>query len=163
MIAEDLGCITDSLRQLVRETGFPGMKVLEFAFDSRGTDSVSDYMPHNYPRNCVAYTGTHDNETLVGWLNSITREDRNLMREYLCDQSTPKRELYWCLISLILRSAAKLCIILMQDYLGLDNRGRINIPSTVGTNWLWRLQKGDLTPNLQQRIRHMAALYGRTE
>lgn len=161
VIAEDLGYVTDSVRQLVRESGFPGMKVLEFAFDSRDSGSASDYLPHNYPENCVAYTGTHDNETLVGWFGSITLEDQQAAREYLCDRCTPEKELYWSFISLVLRSSAKICIIPMQDYLGLDNRSRMNKPSTVGTNWLWRLQDTALCSELQERIKQAAILYGR--
>ena len=111
----------------------------------------------------MAYTGTHDNETLVGWLNSITAEDRALVREYLCDQKTPQKELHRALIALVLRSAARLCVIPMQDYMGLNNRSRTNKPSTVGTNWLWRLRKTDLTPELQRQILRAAVLYGRAE
>lgn len=161
VIAEDLGYVTDSVRRLVRESGFPGMKVLEFAFDSRDTGSANDYLPHNYPENSVAYTGTHDNETLTGWLHSITPEEREAVRAYLCDSRTPQRELYRPLIALVMRSGAKACVIPMQDYLGLDNRCRMNKPSTVGTNWLWRLEEGDLTPELQEEIRRTAERYGR--
>ncbi len=161
VIAEDLGYVTDSVRQLVQDSGFPGMKVLEFAFDARDTGSASDYLPHNYPENCVAYTGTHDNETLTGWLDSITPKERQAVRDYLCDAFTPQEKLCSPLIALIMRSRAKTCIIPMQDYLGLDNRARINTPSTVGTNWQWRLKKSDLTPQLQQHIRQTAMRYGR--
>lgn len=163
VIAEDLGYVTDTVRRLVRESGFPGMKVLEFAFDSRGSDETNDYLPHNYPENCVAYTGTHDNETLTGWLSNITPEDRQAAREYLWDRHTPQEDLYWPLIALVLRSAARLCVVPMQDYMGLDNGSRINKPSTVGTNWLWRLGKADLTPELQRQILRAAALYGRAK
>lgn len=163
VIAEDLGYMTDSVRHLVRDSGFPNMKVLEFAFDSRGSDEANDYLPHNFPENCVAYTGTHDNETLVGWLNSITAEDKALVREYLCDWSTPDEKLYRPLIALVLRSAAKLCVIPMQDYMGLDNASRINRPSTVGTNWLWRMTETDLTADLQKRIRSTITRYGRDQ
>ncbi len=90
VIAEDLGYVTDSVRWLVRESGFPGMKVLEFAFDSRDTGSANDYLPHNYAENSVAYTGTHDNETIVGWFESITEEERQAARDYMCDHYTPK-------------------------------------------------------------------------
>ena len=161
VIAEDLGYVTDSVRQLVRESGFPGMKVLEFAFDARDTGSASDYLPHNYPENCVAYTGTHDNETLTGWLHSITPEERQSVRDYLCDSRTPQRELYRPLIALVMRSAAKACVVPMQDYLGLDNRCRMNKPSTVGTNWIWRLTDDDLTPELREDLRQTAQRYGR--
>lgn len=161
VIAEDLGYVTDSVRRLVRDSGFPGMKVLEFAFDSRDTGSASDYLPHNYTENCIAYTGTHDNETLTGWFESIAPGERQAARDYLCDQHTPGEELYRSFISLIMRSNARICIIPMQDYMGLDNRCRMNTPSTVGTNWKWRLKKSDLTEELQQWIRQFTARYDR--
>ncbi|MGN0983968.1 MAG: 4-alpha-glucanotransferase [Gemmiger sp.] len=161
VIAEDLGYVTDSVRQLVRESGFPGMKVLEFAFDSRDSGCASDYLPHNYPENCWAYTGTHDNETITGWFDSISSQEQQMARDYLCDRYTPKEELYTAFISLLMRSSAKTCIIPMQDYLGLDNRSRMNQPSTIGTNWRWRLQDGELTPALQQGILRVTTLYGR--
>nr|WP_296030879.1 4-alpha-glucanotransferase [uncultured Dorea sp.] len=161
VIAEDLGYVTDTVRDLVRDSGFPGMKVLEFAFDSRDSGCANDYLPHNYPENSVAYTGTHDNETLVGWWGSISKEEQKLTREYLCDTYTPEKELYKSLISLVMRSAAKLCVIPMQDYLGLDNRYRMNTPSTVGTNWKWRIRKNQLSVRLQKEIHGIALRYGR--
>ena len=161
VIAEDLGYVTDTVRDLVRDSGFPGMKVLEFAFDSRDSGCANDYLPHNYPENSVAYTGTHDNETLVGWWGSISKEEQKLTREYLCDAYTPEKELYKSLISLVMRSAAKLCVIPMQDYLGLDNRYRMNTPSTVGTNWKWRIRKNQLSVRLQKEIYGVALRYGR--
>lgn len=161
VIAEDLGYVTDSVRRLVEDSGFPGMKVLEFAFDSRDSGCASDYLPHNYPENSVAYTGTHDNETIAGWWNSITEEEQKLARDYLCDLFTPEKLLHKSFISLIMRSRAKLCIIPIQDYIGLDNRCRINQPSTVGKNWKWRLVKEDLTEELKEEIRQTAVRYGR--
>ena len=161
VIAEDLGYVTDSVRQLVRDSGFPGMKVLEFAFDSRDSGSANDYLPHNYPENCVAYTGTHDNETLVGWFDSISKEEQQAARDYLWDNRVPKKWLYKSFIALVMRSNAKTCIIPMQDYLGRDNSCRMNKPSTVGANWRWRLMEGDLTRELQQEILHMTKIYGR--
>lgn len=161
VIAEDLGYVTDSVRHLVWESGFPGMKVLEFAFDSRDTGSANDYLPHNYIENSIAYTGTHDNETLVGWFDSITEQEQELARNYLCDHYTPKELLYKCFISLVMRSNAKTCIIPMQDYLGYDNTCRINQPSTVGQNWRWRLTQNELTDKLQQEILDMTKRYGR--
>ncbi|MBR6616339.1 MAG: 4-alpha-glucanotransferase, partial [Oscillospiraceae bacterium] len=119
VIAEDLGFMTDSVRQLVRDSGFPNMKVLEFAFDSRDTGSRNDYLPHNYDENCVAYTGTHDNQTIAAWFQTITDEERQMAREYLCDAYTPEEELHKVFISLLMRSRAKLCVIPMQDWLGL--------------------------------------------
>lgn len=161
VIAEDLGYVTDSVRRLVQESGFPGMKVLEFAFDSRDSGCANDYLPHNYPENSVAYTGTHDNETLAGWWKSITPAEQKMARDYLCDQYTPASKLGKSFISLILRSRAALCVIPVQDYMGLDNRSRINKPSTVGTNWKWRLTESDLTEDLKQEIRGMTLRYGR--
>lgn len=161
VIAEDLGYVTDSVRQLVRDSGFPGMKVLEFAFDSRDTGCANDYLPHNYESNCVAYTGTHDNETAAGWLKSITGEEKAMLRDYLCDNYTPEKLLYKSMIALIMRSRADLCIIPFQDYLGYGNEARINRPSTVGTNWRWRIGKEELTEELKEEIRDMARKYGR--
>ena len=161
VIAEDLGYVTDSVRDLVRDSGFPGMKVLEFAFDSRDSGSANDYLPHNYPVNSVAYTGTHDNETLAGWWGSISKDEQKLTREYLCDTYTPEAELNKPLISLIMRSAAKWCVIPMQDYLGLDNKCRMNTPSTVGTNWKWRIRKNQLSVKLQKEIYAVTLRYGR--
>lgn len=161
VIAEDLGYVTDSVRQLVRDSGFPGMKVLEFAFDSRDSGSANDYFPHNFTENSVAYTGTHDNETLVGWFHSIPREDLQMVRDYLCDQYTPEKQLYKPLISLVMRSIAKTCIIPMQDYLGYDNESRTNKPSTLGINWRWRVRKRELTTALQKEILAVTKRYGR--
>lgn len=161
IIAEDLGYVTDSVRQLVRESGYPGMKVLEFAFDSRDSGCASDYLPHNYPENSVVYTGTHDNETIAGWYQSIQPEERKLARDYLDDHHTPEKDLYHCFISLVMRSQARICIIPMQDYLGLDNRARMNTPSTVGKNWKWRLTPGQLSPKLIKDIGATTLRYGR--
>lgn len=161
IIAEDLGYMSETVRQLVQDSGFPGMKVLEFAFDSRDTGSASDYLPHNYPVNSVAYTGTHDNETLVSWYQTITSAERTLVRDYLYDYTTPEPQLYKSMIALIFRSAAATCIIPMQDWLGLDNSARINKPSTVGENWRWRLKKSQLTPKLQKEICSITTRYGR--
>lgn len=161
IIAEDLGYVTDSVRQLVRESGFPGMKVLEFAFDSRDSGSASDYLPHNYPENSVVYTGTHDNETIRGWLDSISAADRKMAKEYLCDFYTPKDELPLAFISLVMRSSARICIIPIQDYLGLDNTCRMNVPSTVGTNWKWRITKKQLSRKLFRLIGDVTKRYGR--
>lgn len=161
VIAEDLGYVTDSVRQLVHDSGFPGMKVLEFAFDSRDSGCANDYLPHNYPENSVAYTGTHDNETIAGWWKSIMAKERKLARDYLCDNYTPDKELHKCFISLVMRSSAKLCVIPMQDYMGLDNSCRMNQPSTVGKNWKWRIRKRELTVKLQKEIHGLALRYGR--
>ena len=137
------------------------MKVLEFAFDSRDSGSANDYLPHNYPVNSVVYTGTHDNETVVGWFETISMKDRSLARNYMCDYYTPEEEIYQPFIALALGSVAKYCIVPLQDYLGLDNSGRINKPSTIGCNWRWRAVKGQLSDNLCKEIRTMTLRYGR--
>ena len=161
VIAEDLGFMTDSVRQLVKDSGFPNMKVLEFAFDSRDTGSKNDYLPHNYDENCVAYTGTHDNQTIVSWFDTITEDEREMAREYLCDSYTPTEKLNKAFISLIMRSKAGLCIIPMQDWLGLDDKSRINVPSTVGKNWRWRLTENQLMEKLKKEILKTTRIFGR--
>ena len=161
VIAEDLGYMTDSVRHLVYESGFPGMKVLEFAFDSRDSGCASDYLPHNYPENCVAYTGTHDNETLVGWYENMNRRNKSFAREYMGCRHTPKKEMHWEFIRLAMASPAKLAVIPVQDYLGLGAEARINEPSTLGKNWKWRLLPGEITGDVLKQCRRMAKLYGR--
>ena len=132
IIAEDLGYLTDSVRRMVADSGYPGMKVLEFAFDSRDSSGAGDYLPHNYPRNCVVYTGTHDNETVRGWLDSIRRREKKMVREYLGRQKETEDELAQELVRAALASVADLCIIPLQDYLGLKNEARINFPPRWG-------------------------------
>lgn len=161
VIAEDLGFITDSVKQLLADSGYAGIKVLEFAFDARDTGCQNDYLPHNYPVNCVAYTGTHDNQTLVSWYETISDEEKKLVRDYICDKYTPTDELNMPLISLLMMSNAKICIIPIQDYLGYDDKARINTPSTLGTNWRWRLEKGALTKSLEKEIFSVTKRYGR--
>ncbi len=161
VIAEDLGYVTDSVRQLVRDTGFPGMKVLEFAFDSRDTGSANDYLPHNYPVNSVVYTGTHDNETLTGWFAGIRPEERRMVRSYLNNFRDSGEEIYWDLVCTAMASVSRLCVIPLQDYFGYDNACRMNQPSTLGKNWKWRLKEGELTEELLSKIRELTAQYGR--
>lgn len=158
VIAEDLGFITEGVEQLVRDTGFPGMKVLEFAFDSR---EASNYLPHTYTPNCVVYTGTHDNETITGWYQNLCPEDLEYSREYMGNRWTPSEEIHWDFIRLAMMSVAGICMIPMQDYLGLDNRARMNQPSTLGENWKWRLQKDQVSPKLLEKIRRLTIISGR--
>ena len=161
IIAEDLGYMTDTVKRLVEESGYPNMKVIEFAFDERDTGNASDYLPHNYPRNCVVYTGTHDNETLVSWLDNITPQERRQVRKYLNNFHDSGKELCDDLICLVMQSVADLCIIPMQDYLGLDNSARMNQPSTLGKNWKWRLKEGQFSKKLQEEMLELAGRYGR--
>ncbi|MDO4491321.1 MAG: 4-alpha-glucanotransferase [Lachnospiraceae bacterium] len=160
IVAEDLGYVTDSVRQLVNDTGFPGMKLLEFAFDSRDTGAAVDYLPHNYTRNSVAYTGTHDNATLLGWLDEILPEEREAVKAYCCADGEGQ-ELTWPMICTVLRSVSKLAVIPMQDYLSLGNEARMNKPSTNGNNWKWRLKEGEFSETLIQKIAKTVKLYGR--
>ena len=161
IIAEDLGYVTDSVRKLVKDTGFPNMKILEFAFDSRDSTGRFEYMPYNYEKNCVVYTGTHDNETLVGWLDSILPEEAAEVREYFDVKEGTKQETAQAVIRSAFACTADLCIIPFQDFLGLDNLARINQPSTLGKNWKWRLLDEQMNPALQKRILRLTELYGR--
>lgn len=162
IIVEDLGYVTDTVKQLVKDSGYPNMRVLEFAFDSRDTGSASDYLPHNYPQNCVVYTGTHDNETLLSWFKNITPDERGMVRKYVNNYSNSVEDVCMSLIRLSLGSVARLCVVPMQDYLLLDDKARMNKPSTIGTNWRWRLKKGQFDVKLQMELRDMAKTYGRT-
>jgi 4-alpha-glucanotransferase len=118
-------------------------------------------MPHNYIENSVAYTGTHDNPTIISWFFEITENERKLVRAYLCDYYTPDAEINKPIIGTIMKSPAKLVIIPLQDYLGEDSRARINTPSTSNGNWLWRINKKDLSTDLMQYIKTLTSLTGR--
>ncbi len=161
IIAEDLGFVTDSVKDLLKKCDFPGMKVLQFAFDSRDTGSSNDYLPHNYTEKSVCYTGTHDNQTLFSWLKTISEEEKISVRKYLADCFTPEEKLYKPLIALIMRSTSFLCIVPIQDWLNLSDKARINTPSTLGKNWSWRLTKGQLNKELAEEIYEMTKNYSR--
>lgn len=156
VIAEDLGFLAPSVISLVKKTGYPGMKILQFAFDSR---EESDYLPHNYSNNSVVYTGTHDNDTTMGWYGSLNRQDKAFAKRYLNIKA--KKEIYWEFIRAALSSVADTAIIPVQDYLGLGSEARVNMPSTLGNNWKWRLRDGQLDDSLAERIREITKLYGR--
>ncbi len=158
VIAEDLGFLTPSVLRLVKKTGYPGMKVLQFAFDSR---EESNYLPHRYPSNCVVYTGTHDNDTTIGWYRSVKREDRRFCDRYLNLTGTRKKQINWEFVRSAYASVADLAVIPMQDILGLGSEARINTPSTLGDNWKWRMKPEAFTHELAQKTRELAGLYGR--
>lgn len=158
IIAEDLGFLTPSVLELVKKTGFPGMKVLEFAFDPSGS---SVYLPHNHTENAVVYTGTHDNMTLKGWYRSLDDRTRRFAADYMGNERTPWDDIHWDFIRLALSSVARLAVIPLQDYLGMDDWARINEPSTLGKNWRWRMTKQDLTDSIVNHCRHLTWLYGR--
>lgn len=158
IIAEDLGFLTPGVKRLVKKTGYPGMKILEFAFDS---NEDNDYLPHNYDKNCVVYTGTHDNDTTLGWFRSLKKADKAYARKYLNNGSPAK--INWDMIRLALASVADTAVIPMQDYLSLGSEGRINTPSTLGNNWDWRMREDVYTAALAEKIYEMAKLYKRVD
>lgn len=158
IIAEDLGFLTPDVEKLLADSGFPGMKVLQFAFDGN-TDNP--HLPHNHPLHSVVYSGTHDNNTLVGWLNELTEEQHAYIRRYL--RVSPEEGLQHPLLAAALASRSAVCILPLQDILGLAEEGRMNIPSTVGGNWTWRATAEQIRQS-QPCFRWLAdttALYGR--
>ena len=158
VIAEDLGYLTESVIEMVKESGYPGMKVLQFAFDSR---EESDYLPHNYERNCVVYTGTHDNDTILGWYYVMSEEDREFSKEYMGNAKSTDEELPWDFIRMSMESVANLAVTPMQEFLGLGTEARINYPSTLGNNWKWRLLPGQFTPEMAKRIHRLTQITAR--
>lgn len=155
VIAEDLGFMTNSVRRLVKRTGFPSMKVLLFAF---GAWEDSEYLPCHYDKNCVVYTGTHDNETVAGFVENMSRRDVKFAKKYLnCKEKQLPREM----IRAAAASVADTTIIPIQDWLELDNSARINLPSTLGNNWKWRLDPDALDDKLAKEMYKMARVYGR--
>ena len=158
IIAEDLGFMTESVRKLLKESGFPGMKVLEFAFDRRD-DNNSDYLPYNYISHCVAYTGTHDNDTIQGWFTSADPEDTAYAKDYL--RLKDERNYHWDMMCALWQSVAELTIVQAQDLFGLGSESRMNTPSTLGSNWIWRALPGSFDEALAEKLRHYTELYGR--
>ncbi len=156
VIAEDLGFLTDTVIKLVEKTGYPGMKVLQFAFDSR---EESDYLPHNYVRNSIVYTGTHDNDTTKHWYEVLDKQDKRFANRYL--DGANKNNICKKMIRSALGSVADTAVIPMQDYLELDGEARMNEPSTLGKNWKWRLVDGQITDELAKEIYSLTKTYGR--
>jgi len=156
IIAEDLGLMTQGVIDLREATGFPGMKILGFAFDS---GEENDYLPHTYTKNCVVYTGTHDNDTLIGWFQKAKEEDRQFARDYLNSRSDD--EIHWDAIRGAWSSVASMAISPVQDFLGLGSEARINTPGVAAGNWQWRLKHGVLTDELAERIAKLTKVYSR--
>ena len=156
IIAEDLGLMTQGVIDLREATGFPGMKILGFAFDS---GEENDYLPHTYTKNCVVYTGTHDNDTLIGWFQKAKEEDRQFARDYLNSRSDD--EIHWNAIRGAWSSVANMAISPVQDFLGLGSEARINTPGVAAGNWQWRLRHGVLTDELAERIAKLTKVYSR--
>jgi len=149
IIAEDLGRVTEGTRKLLDYTKFPGMRVYEFAFgDNRGMKGP--YLPHNYIKNCVAYTGTHDNEPALGWLKTATPKNIKFIKKYFGVKEI--EHFNWLLMSSLWNSCANLTIVQAQDILDLDEKARMNTPATVKGNWLWRSKKNDFNDGLAQDI-----------
>ena len=158
IIAEDLGVITPAVHKMLKATGFPGMKILQFAFSG---DSKNSYLPHNIIKNSVIYTGTHDNDTIMGWLKSSNTNTIKQAKNYFNYQDD--NGFNWAMIKAAMASVADTCIIPMADFLGLDSRGRINTPSTLGSNWCWRIKSECINPWLANILKENAMLYGRTK
>jgi len=167
IIAENLGVITAPVEDLRNRYGFPGMAILQFAF---GTDpQAPDFKPHNYPRNLVVYTGTHDNDTIAGWWNSEeagdstrsledVKKEKDFARKYL---ATDGCDIHWVFIRAVLSSVAQLAVIPLQDVLGLGSEARMNTPSKPIGNWRWRYDPAELTPEVRERLREMTSIYDR--
>ena len=158
IIAEDLGYLTDSVKTLLKDSGFPGMKVMEFAFDRRDASGI-EYLPHNYTRHCVAYAGTHDNDTIIGWFQDANPEDTAYAKEYL--HISEHESLNWSMMCALWASVADLTIVQAQDLLGLGSEARMNEPSTVGKNWQWRALPGVFTKELAQKLHRKMEIYER--
>ena len=167
IIAEDLGVITPDVEKLRDDFGLPGMRILQFAFSS---DTTNQDLPHNYRRNVVVYTGTHDNDTTVGWFNSVAGEgstrsaeqiekERKFCMKYL---RTDGKEIHWDLIRAVLASVANTAIVPLQDLLGLGTEARMNLPNSTSGNWSWRFKAGALTEEHATRLRELTETYGRT-
>jgi 4-alpha-glucanotransferase len=166
IIAEDLGVITPDVEALRDDFGFPGMRILQFSFSS---DSKNIDLPHNYHRNVVVYTGTHDNDTAVGWFSSVAGEgstrdaqqierERNFCLKYL---NTEGQEIQWDFIRAVLGSVANTAVIPLQDVLGLGTEARMNLPNSTAGNWAWRVKPGALTSEIASRLKGLTELYGR--
>ncbi len=156
IVAEDLGLITPDVEELRDRFGFPGMKVLHFAF---GSGADNPYLPHNLTRNSVIYTGTHDNDTTLGWWNSITRDERNAVRRYL----GKAEEIPWDLIRAAMASVSAICILPLQDILELGSETRMNTPGRPGQNWGWRYRSGAISVDVRKRLHEFSITYGRTQ
>jgi 4-alpha-glucanotransferase len=155
IIAEDLGVMTDDVEELRDGFGLPGMKILQFAFDS---SEANDYLPHNYPKKCIVYTGTHDNDTLKGWFRTAKKQDREYVLDYMNSNGS---DICWDFIRMAMASVARTAIIPMQDLLELGTEARMNLPGTTTGNWMWRAKSNDFPASLAQRLARMTLLYGR--
>lgn len=156
IVAEDLGFMTQRVTDLRQTMGYPGMAILQFAFNPEGD---SDYLPHNVDKNCVIYTGTHDNDTMVGWIQKMSQDEFNYAFDYLC--MSEDEGFAWSFIRGAWASCANTAIAQMQDFLELPSAARMNTPSTLGDNWSWRVKPEALNDKLAQRIANLTDLYSR--
>ena len=156
LVAEDLGIITPEVDALRQRHGLPGMKILQFAFDG---SPDNPYLPHNHVENCVVYTGTHDNDTTLGWFESLPPAVRSAVLDYLGEPGVP---MPWALVRSAFASVARLAMVPMQDLLGLGSAARMNAPGTTQGNWRWRFSWDQVPWDLAARLRHLVRLYGRT-
>ncbi len=150
-----MGFVTPEVEELRETLGFPGMKVLQFAFD---TDATNEFLPHNYERNCVVYTGTHDNDTTRGWFGNRSDDEQERILTYL---GTDGRQIHWDFIRLAFSSVANTAIVPLQDVFGLGSKARMNYPSRASGNWTWRYTPEMLTDEIVARLRALAEVYGR--
>jgi 4-alpha-glucanotransferase len=155
LVAEDLGVITPDVEALRDRYGLPGMKILQFAFDGSPTNP---YLPHNHVQNCLVYTGTHDNDTTLGWFEALPAHTRAAVLGYL---GNPGEPMPWALIRSALQSVARLAVVPMQDLLELGGEARMNQPGTTEGNWRWRFAWEEVPGELAERVRHLVGLYGR--
>lgn len=158
IIAEDLGYLTGEVKDMLADVGYPGMKILQFGFDSRD-DQSQEYLPYKYPVNSIAYCGTHDNDTIQGWVTNVRPEDLEFAKEYLRLQDPDNY--HWEMIQEMMASASDTAIVMAQDLLGKGSEARLNEPNTVGKNWQWRLKPGELDENIQKKLSHLTKLYRR--
>ena len=154
IIAEDLGVITPDVVALRDTFNLPGMRILQFGF----TSPADPFLPHNYRKNCVAYTGTHDNDTALGWYESAPEAERKFALRYLNSDGT---DFAWDLIRAVWSSVAAYAIAPMQDFLRLGTEARMNFPSRLGGNWEWRMSEADMSESLAKRVREFNELYFR--
>ena len=158
IIAEDLGVQMPEVVEVLEKSGYPGMKVLEFAFDG---NRKNDHLPYNWKSNLVAYGGTHDNDTLVGYFTNLEWWELGYIREYMDSKHASIEELVDKIFKTAYESVANLVIFQMQDVLKIGNIGRMNLPSSMGTNWRWRMVQGQFGQDEIERLRYLCDIYGR--
>lgn len=158
IIAEDLGFLTEEVRLMLKDSGFPGMKVLQMGFDSRDKSSL-EYLTHNFVPDCVAYVGTHDNDTIKGWFSTASEEDVEYAKEYL--GVTDLVDINWKVMKTLWASIAEVTLVQAQDLFGLGSEGRMNTPSSIGGNWEYRASKSDFTDELAAKLANNMKIYQR--